>query len=161
MSRVLLLTLGLIIAVLRAQAQVLPEKPSPTADGNRFAYLDSDDPFWPDVNSPKLITPQWIGEQGVEAAVILAVDDMRENALPKYEAFLRPILDELKKDGGQAPLSIMTCTVKPEDPQLQAWLKEGVSIEVHTLKHPCPLLKDGLPAARETVHGCVDLISRI
>lgn len=133
-----------------------------TNNANRFTYLGSDDPFWPDVNSPRLVTPQWIGEDGVEAAVILAIDDMRENMLPKYETFLRPILDELKKDGGRAPLSIMTCTVKPEDPQLQAWIKEGVSIEVHTLKHPCPLLHDGdFKAAKDTVDGCIDLLWQI
>ena len=26
---------------------------------------------------PKLITPQWVGEDGVEAVVVLAIDDMR------------------------------------------------------------------------------------
>jgi putative membrane-bound dehydrogenase-like protein len=138
-----------------------PPAPTPVADGNRFAYLDSDDPFWPDLHTPKLTTPQWIGEKDVDAAVILAIDDMRDNALPKYEAFLRPVLDELKKDAGRAPLSIMACTVKPEDPQLQTWLREGVSIEVHTLKHPCPLLKDGLAAAKETVQGSIDLMYQI
>ena len=47
------------------------------ADGNRLTYLDSDDPFYPNVNFPKLTTPQWVGEPGVEAVVILAIDDMR------------------------------------------------------------------------------------
>ncbi len=134
----------------------------PAQDAGRLPRLESGDPFWPDLNSPKLTTPQWIGEDGVDAAVILAIDDMRENTLPKYEAFLRSILDELKKDGGRAPLSIMTCTVEPDDPQLQVWLKEGLSIEVHTLKHPCPLLHDGdLKAAKATVDGCTDLLNQI
>ncbi len=117
-------------------------------------------PFWPDLNAPKLTTPEWIGEQGVDAAIILAIDDMRDTA--KYEAYLRPILDRLKRIDGRAPVSIMTCQISPDDPQLQLWLKEGLNIDVHTLKHPCPLLQGGdLAAAKATVHGCVDLLSRI
>jgi putative membrane-bound dehydrogenase-like protein len=131
-----------------------------TGNAGRFTVPGAGDPFWPDTRSPKLVTPQWIGEDGVEAAVILAIDDMRDTA--KYEAYLRPILDELRKDGGRAPVSIMTCEVKPDDPQLQAWLQEGLSIEVHTLKHPCPLLHDGnFQAAKDTVHGCTDLLWQI
>ena len=34
----------------------------------------------------------------------------------------------------------MTCSVKPDDPRLQTWIDEGLSIEVHTIDHPCPLL---------------------
>jgi len=85
------------------------------ADANRFAYLDDSSPFWPTPASPKLTTPQWIGEPGVEAVVVLAIDDMRgapqNPGTAKYEAFLRPILDRLKKIDGRAPLSIMTCDV--------------------------------------------------
>lgn len=128
----------------------------------RAAHPGSGDPFWPGLDTPRLVTPHWIGEDGVEAAVILAIDDMRENTLSKYEAFLRPVLDELKKDGGRAPLSIMTCTVRPDDPQLQTWIKEGVTIDVHTLKHPCPLLQGGdFAGAKATVDGCIDLLNRI
>ena len=106
------------------------------ADANRLTYLDDASPFWPTPQSPKLTTPQWVGESGVDAVVVLAIDDMRDPA--KYEAFLRPILDRLKRIDGRAPVSIMTNVVKPDDPQLQAWLKEGLSLEVHTLAHPCP-----------------------
>ena len=81
------------------------------ADGNRLTYLDDTSPFWPTPQSPKFTTPQWVGEEGVEAVVILAIDDMREPA--KYEAFLRPILDRLKQIDGRAPVSIMTNTVEP------------------------------------------------
>ena len=49
---------------------------------------------------PKLVTPQWVGEPGVEAVVILAIDDMR--GPEKWEAFLRPILERLKKIDGRA-----------------------------------------------------------
>ncbi len=131
------------------------------ADGNRLAYLDEPlNPYYPHRNFPKLITPQWVGEDGVDCVVTLAIDDMRDPA--KYEAFLRPILDRLKKIDGRAPVSIMTCQVKPDDPQLQTWLKEGLSIECHTFDHPCPCLKDSsLKTAKETYDKCVDLISQI
>jgi putative membrane-bound dehydrogenase-like protein len=131
------------------------------ADGNRLAYLDGPlDPYYPHRDFPKLITPQWVGEEGVECVVTLAIDDMRESA--KYEAFLRPILDRLKKIDGRAPVSIMSCRVDPKDPQLQAWLKEGLSIEVHTYDHPCPCLQDGgLAKAKETYDKCVDLMNEI
>src|SRR5215471_10600652 len=93
--------------------------------GNRLAYLDELDPYYPSRTFPKLVTPQWVGEEGVEAVVILAIDDMRN---PKqYENFLRPILNRLKKIDGRAALSIMTNSIDPKDPQLQAWLKEGLS----------------------------------
>src|SRR2546426_3723065 len=58
--------------------------------------------------------------RSVEAVVILAVDDMTDSK--KYEAFLRPILERLKRIDGRAPVSIMTMNVKPDDEQLQSWL---------------------------------------
>lgn len=121
---------------------------------------DGFDPYWPGLNSAKLITPQWIGEEGVEAAILLSIDDMRD---PKrYEAFCRPILDRLKEIDGRAPLTIFTNTVDPGDPQLQKWLKEGLSIEVHTIDHPCPLLAKGdFAQAKKTVHDCIDLLEGI
>jgi putative membrane-bound dehydrogenase-like protein len=146
------------------------------ADGNRLAYLDDDSPFWPTPQSPKFITPQWIGEPGVDAVVILAIDDMRNTpntpegkpGTEKYEKFLRPILDRLKKiepahgGTGRAPLSIMTNTIAPNDPQLAAWLAEGVTIESHTLTHPCPCLgKANFEEAQRVYHGSVDLLSTI
>jgi putative membrane-bound dehydrogenase-like protein len=117
-------------------------------------------PYSPHAGYPKLVTPQWIGEPGVEAAVVLAIDDMSDPA--RYEAYLRPILERLKQIDGRAPVSIMTCKVRPDDPRLQQWLKEGLSIEVHTLSHPCPMLQKGdFAAAAKTFHDCVDLISQI
>src|SRR3954467_9570948 len=131
------------------------------ADGNRLAYLDEPlNPYYPHRNFPKLITPQWVGEEGVDCVVTLAIDDMRDPA--KYEAFLRPILDRLKKIDGRAPVSIMTCQVKPDDPQLQSWLQEGLSLEIHTLAHPCPFLgKMSFEDAAKTYHGCVDLLASV
>ena len=129
-------------------------------DANRLNFLDDNSPYHPSQASAKLITPQWVGEPGVEAVVVLAIDDMRDPA--KYEAYLRPILERLKAIDGRAALSIMTNQVDPKSPQLQAWIKEGLNIDVHTLTHPCPLLqKSDFPAAAQTYHGCVDLLSQI
>src|SRR5262245_58781669 len=131
MPRTLVLVVALVLS-----------SPLLAADGNRLAYLDGPlNPYYPHCDFPKLITPQWVGEEGVECVVTLAIDDMRVSA--KYEGFLRPILNRLKKIDGRAPVSIMSCRVDPQDPQLQAWLKEGLSIEVHTFDHPCPCLQDG------------------
>ena len=132
------------------------------ADGdNPFAYLDEySNPYYPHTNFPKLTTPQWVGEPGVEAVVVLGIDDMRDTA--KYEAYLRPILNRLKQIDGRAPASIMTCQIDPQDPQLQAWLKEGLSIEIHTVDHPCPCLQGGqFEQAKSTYDRCVDMVSAI
>ena len=129
------------------------QPPGPARSIRRIRFIRT-------AEAPRLTTPQWIGQPGVEAAVILAIDDMRDSK--RYEAFLRPVLDRLKQIDGRAPLSIMTCVAQPEDAQLQKWLGEGLSIEVHTLAHPCPLLQKGsLASAEQTVFGCLDLLDRI
>jgi len=86
----------------------------------------------------------------------------------KYEAFLRPILDRLKKiepahgGDGRAPLSIMTNTVVPSDPQLASWLSEGLTFESHTLTHPCPCLgKATFEEAQRVYHESVDLLNTV
>ncbi|HXG47234.1 MAG TPA: PVC-type heme-binding CxxCH protein, partial [Methylomirabilota bacterium] len=123
-------------------------------------YLDAADPFHPGASTAKLTTPQWIGEPGVEAAVVLAIDDLRDTA--RYEQYLRPILNRLKRIDGRAPVSIMINAVDPNNPQLQRWLQEGLSLEVHTLGHPCPCLARGdFEGAAATYHGCVDLLGHI
>ncbi|WP_298863443.1 PVC-type heme-binding CxxCH protein [uncultured Gimesia sp.] len=128
--------------------------------GNRLVYLDQDDPYYVSQNFPKLVTPQWVGDTQVKAVCVFAIDDMRD--IKKYEAYLRPILERLKDIDGRAGSSIMTCRVDPNDPHLQKWIKEGVSIEVHTYDHPCPLLKDrDFAKAKGTVDRCVDLLSQI
>ena len=130
-------------------------------DGNRLAYLDEFlDPYYVGRDFPRLTTPQWVGEQGVEAVVVLAIDDMR--APQKYEQYLRPILDRLKQIDGRAPVSIMTCSVDPQDPQLEKWLDEGLSIDAHTVDHPCPILQGGdFAKAKSTFDRCVDLLTQI
>jgi len=129
-------------------------------DGNRLTYLDESDPYYVHLKFPKLITPQWIGDEGVDAAIVLAIDDMRGHE--KWETYLRPILERLKQIDGRAPVSIMTCSIDPNHPHLQKWLKEGLSIEVHTVDHPCPLLKDGdFLKSKSTVDRCIDLMHLI
>jgi hypothetical protein len=134
----------------------------PAADlGNRLSYLDeSSNPYYVGRQTAKLVTPQWVGDEGVETAIVLAIDDLGDPAV--YEAFLRPILERLKKIDGRAPVSIMTSRVDPKAPQLQAFLKEGVSLESHTFDHPCPCLKGGaLGAAKATFDRAVDLVATI
>ena len=127
---------------------------------NRLTYLDDNDPFYVGLDFPKLTTPQWVGEAGVEGVVILAIDDMREPQ--RYETFLRPILERLKQIDGRAPVSIFCNQLDPQNPQLQSLLMEGLSFEVHTLSHPCPLLANGdFVAAATNYHDCVDLLNRV
>ncbi len=130
-------------------------------DNNPYSYLeDYSNPYYPHTDFPKLTTPQWVDEAGVEAVVVLGIDDMRDTA--KYESYLRPILNRLKQIDGRAPVSIMTCHVDPQDPQLQAWLQEGVSFETHTVDHPCPCLQSGqFEQAKSTYDRCVDMVSAI
>ncbi len=117
-------------------------------------------PFGVGLHTPRLITPQWVGEPGVEAVIILSIDDLRSPE--KYETYLRPILERLKEIDGRAPVSIFCNAVDPAHPQFQAWIDEGLSLEVHTLSHPCPLLAKGdFQAAQETYYGGIDLINQI
>ena len=129
-------------------------------DGNRLAHLDSDDPFHVGLHFARLTTPQWVGEPGVDAVVVLGIDDMSQTG--KYEDFLRPILERLKRIDGRAPVSIFCNAVNPEDPRLQSWLKEGLSLEVHTLSHPCPILgRHDFAGAEKTFHGGIDLLNHV
>jgi putative membrane-bound dehydrogenase-like protein len=131
-----------------------------SADGNRLVYLDENDPYYVSQKFPRLITPQWVGEEGVEAVVILAIDDMRGHE--KWEEFLRPILRRLQQIDGRAPVSIMTNQIDPNDPHLQTWLKEGLSLETHTIDHPCPFFQGGdFAKAKSTYDRCVDLMASV
>jgi putative membrane-bound dehydrogenase-like protein len=128
-------------------------------DGNRLTYLDRGNPYYVGRTFPKLVTPQWVGEPGIEAVVVLAIDDMR--GPDKWEAYLRPILERLKKIDGRAAVSIMTNQIEPEHPHLQTWLREGVSLETHTFDHPCPLFKGDFEKAKNTYDRCVDLLADV
>ncbi len=134
--------------------------PAAAADANRLAYLDRPDPYYVGLGFPKLTTPQWLGEPGVQAVVVLAIDDMRGHE--RWEAYLRPLLTRLQQIDGRAPVSIMTCQVDPQQPHLQRWLREGLSLETHTVDHPCPLLANGdFAAAKSTYDRCVDLMCSV
>ncbi|MBH57199.1 MAG: dehydrogenase [Planctomycetaceae bacterium] len=129
-------------------------------NGNRFTHLTDRNPYYVHQKFPRLITPQWVGEDDVDAVVILSIDDMRNPAA--YEGYLRPILNRLHEIEGRAPVSIFTNSVQPTDPQLQSWLKEGLSLEVHTIDHPCPCLNGGdFARAKSTYDRCVDLMASI
>jgi putative membrane-bound dehydrogenase-like protein len=131
------------------------------ADSNRLAYLDEFcDPYSPGLDLPRLTTPQWVGEDGVDAVIILSIDDMREAGA--YEEFLRPIMTRLQQIDGRAPVSIMANDVALDDPLLPKWLEEGVSLETHTADHPCPLLSgEDLTSAKSTYDRCVDHFFRV
>lgn len=155
LRQLLMKTIGLLFLLV---ASIIA---SQAADANRLNYLDESDPFYPGTAFPKLTTPQWVGEEGVDAVVTLAIDDMTNNA-QKYEEYLRPIIERLKKIYGRAPVSIMSNRMEPNDPQLARWLAEGLSIEIHTLTHPCPIMaNDNFQQAADTFHGCVDLFSKV
>ncbi len=131
------------------------------SSGNRLTYLDAFcDPYYPSLQLAKLITPQWVGTEGVEAVVTLGIDDMRDPA--PYEKYMRPILERLKQIDGRGPISIMTNQVDPAHPQLPKWLSEGVSLETHTADHPCPCLQGGdFAKAKSTYDRCVDQLAAV
>ena len=54
-------------------------------DANRVCYLDEVDPYYVSQNFPKLITPQWVGEEGIELVVILSIEKAmgRQRIQPK------------------------------------------------------------------------------
>ena len=152
---ILLLSLSLVALCLNAAAET-----------NRLCYLDEFcSPYHVGTDFPKLTTPQWMGASECEVVVVLAIDDMRDST--KYEEYLRPILDHLKKvnaglQPNTAPVSIMTNGADPKDTQIQKWIKEGLNIDVHTLDHPCPCLANGdFDQSKGTYEGCVDLLKKI
>ena len=129
------------------------------ADGNRLAYLDQfSDPYYVGLQTAKLTTPQWIGEEGIETAIVLSIDDLGDTA--RYEAFLRPILDRLKQIDGRSPLSIMTKHIDGADPIVVRWAQEGVNLETHTYDHPCPCLqRNSFEKAKATYDRSVDVMA--
>ena len=96
-----------------------------STSGNRLTYLDASEPFHVGLHFPKLTTPQWIDDPKVDAVVTLGIDDMAQST--RYEAFLRPILDRLKRIDGRAPVSIFSNAVNPQETRFQEWLKEGLT----------------------------------
>ena len=73
------------LAIALAIALAHPSASAQSANSNRLTYLDEDNPFYPGSSSPKLTTPQWIGEPGVDIVVTLGIDDMSNHA--RYEEY--------------------------------------------------------------------------
>ncbi len=148
--------LGAMILSMVAPVLALAAEP-----GNRLAWLDDPcNPYYVGLHAPRLVTPQWIGQQGVEAVVVLSNDDLRKTET--HEAYLRPIIDRLKQIDGRGPISVMANHVDLDDPQLQKWLAEGVSVETHTVAHPCPCLQGGdFAKAKQTYDAAIDLVAQI
>ena len=118
------------------------------------------DPYHPGPDEPRLVTPQWVGEEGVDAVVVLSIDDMR--APEPYDRYMHLILERLEAIDGRAPVSVFVNSLDPAHPLLQTWLERGLSLEVHTVDHPCPLLHAGdFARARSTVERCVDLLGEV
>ena len=158
----ILFAVTLLMAIFRQQASCSAQPQQSEAFQAELRTLEQDpaNPWHPRLGSPRLLTPEWVGDQTTQAVVVLAIDDMRDPA--KYEAYLRPILNRLKQIDGRAGLSIMANDVQPDDPQLQSWLGEGLSIECHSADHPCPLLQGGdFAKARSTYDRCVDRMAGI
>ena len=130
-------------------------------DGNQLLYLETPMVYHPHAGFPKLTTPMWCGEPGVEAVIILSIDDLHDPE--SFDHFLNPILKRLKQfTGGRSPLSIMANKTDPQNPILQSWVKAGLNIEVHTSSHPCPLLRrDDFEGALNEVASCIDQVFTI
>lgn len=150
-----------------ASIKTFPENAA-KPDGNRLSYLEAFcDPFYPGLGTARLATPQWIGAEGVEAVLVLAIDDLRFTATdPKrpelYENYLRPILDRLKKIEGRAPVSLMTTWAEKPHPLFARWLQEGCTLEVHTRTHACPLLqKRDFAAAKASYEESMDQLAKL
>ena len=118
-------------------------------------------PYYPNRDSPRLTTPNWVGEPGVEAVVVLAIDDMRDTG--QVRGLSPP--DPEPAQGDRRPRRAQHHDqpgFAQTTPSFRSWLREGVSIECHTLTHPCPFWAKGdFAAAARTYHDCVDLMSQI
>ena len=91
----------------------------PVASGNRLTHLDEPNNPWQfDIDSPKLTTPQWIGEKGVEAVIVLAIDDMSGDG-QHFRDYLTPIIERLKVIDGRGPVSITCNRPHPKHPNMQ------------------------------------------
>ena len=147
-----ILTLSVLLAITTSYAE----------DGNRIVHLDEPNNPWQfSRESSKLITPQWIGEKEVLAVAVLAIDDMSGDG-QRFRSYLSPILSRLQEIDGRGPVSITCNRPDPEHPNMQWFLKQGVSLEAHTTTHPCPLLQKGaFERAVSDFHRCVDLLAKI
>ena len=154
-------TKGFPIAV-AAIFSLLFNLPVQSSEANRLAHLDEpNNPWQVNIKSAKLITPQWIGEKGVQGVAVLAIDDMSGDG-QNFRDYLTPIIERLKLIDGRGPVSITCNRPEPDHANMQWFFEQGVSLETHTLTHPCPLLQRyDFRRARANYHGCVDLLAMI
>lgn len=140
-------------------AMVLAAGASAGDMGNRLAYLDEPcDPYYVGRSTARFVTPQWIGEEGVEAVIVLAIDDLRK--YQTHEAFLRPVFERLRQIDGRAAVSLMTNRLEGPEETVQRWLSEEASLEAHTFEHLCPCLQgDDLARAKASFDRCIDQIA--
>ena len=137
-----------------------------TKDGNRLTYLDERNPFYPHADFPKLTTPMWIGEPGVEAVILLSIDDMGRPAAQSqadsgpeaFLSFLCPLVNRLRQIDGRAPIAVMTCRTQPANPTLQKMLELGMSLDCHSYTHRFPFMRfdDKSLAGKDTLRECRD-----
>ena len=155
--------LGLSLLVIPLAVAAVPDTTTGTMvdTGNRLVYLDEPcDPYYVGLKTAKLVTPQWVGDPGVQAVVVLANDDMREPA--RHEAYIRPIVERLKQSDPDAGVSLMTNRLTVDDPIVQRWLREGINIETHTAQHRCPCLsKSDFARAKKSYDDCIELLRSV
>jgi len=80
----LVLLPAILLFLPRAALGAAPGDPAPEpaaespVDGNRLAYLDAPcDPYYPHRGLARPATPQWVGEPGVDAVVVLSIDELK------------------------------------------------------------------------------------
>ncbi|MEX2577687.1 MAG: FG-GAP-like repeat-containing protein [Verrucomicrobiales bacterium] len=172
--RLYLLLLFVIPALGSSGFLHLSSRAAEQTDGNRFAYLAEDDPYYPDGDFPKLTTPMWIGEDDVDAAICLTIDDMcrmfpegkRPKGLPSYARrpqvyydFLKPAIDRLRQIDGRAPVTVFSLQLDADDRLVRHMQELGLTMECHTWTHPVPLLrtvKDPPPPPPESLQPAVE-----
>ena len=118
-------TKGFPIAV-AAIFSLLFNLPVQSSEANRLAHLDEpNNPWQVNIKSAKLITPQWIGEEGVQGVAVLAIDDMSGDG-QNFRDYLTPIIERLKLIDGRGPVSITCNRPEPDHANMQWFLEQGV-----------------------------------
>jgi hypothetical protein len=98
------------------------------ADANRLVELDGETSSTGRTVRPRLTTPQWVGEEGVDCVVLLGLE--AEGTLAEWQPVVRPVVERLKQIEGRAPLSLFARDVDPGEPPLRTWLLDGVRVEL-------------------------------
>ena len=140
-----------------------------SVDANRLTYLDERDPYYPHAGLARLTTPQWVGEEGVDAVILLSVDDMGGPPFqPRYDVspdafleFLMPLVERLQAIDGRAPVAVMTCQSRPDDPTAARMLEIGMSLDCHTYTHRFPFLKFGDESPQRKATRCGSAVTTI